>query len=142
LDIGLENEPRYWLTHIVEERSVAVILLTEDEMEIELFKQYRTVRICLPRNILSRDELIQTIESVMRKWQSLQRYEAHKDELERLANHDIGTGLLNRRTVSRRLEECMARARRYEEELSLLLLDITLPASQRKTGTRWGKPRF
>jgi diguanylate cyclase (GGDEF)-like protein len=125
VDIDLENEPKYWLTHIIEERSVAVILLTEDEMEVELTQAVPdSPVICLPVNILSRDELIQTIDSVMRKWHSLQRHEAHKDELERLANFDAGTGLLNRRTISRRVEECMARARRYEEELTLLLLDI------------------
>jgi len=44
--------------------------------------------------------------------------------VERLANYDHLTGLLNRRTVLRRLEECMARSRRYGEELSLVLFDV------------------
>jgi diguanylate cyclase (GGDEF)-like protein len=125
LDFELEDEFRYWLTHIIEERSVALIILTESDSEVEFTRSIPdSPVICLPINTLSRDELIQTIESVMRKWQSIKRNEAHKDELERLANFDVGTGLLNRRTISYRLDECMARARRYEEELSVLLLDV------------------
>jgi len=46
------------------------------------------------------------------------------DELARLAERDGLTGLLNRLALSRRLQEELARARRYKLPLSLLLLDV------------------
>ncbi|MDR5897579.1 diguanylate cyclase [Halomonas vilamensis] len=48
----------------------------------------------------------------------------HEQELERLANTDILTGLANRLSFDRRLELEMARSQRYQRPLSLIMLDI------------------
>lgn len=49
---------------------------------------------------------------------------AQEDRLRRLAVTDALTGLLNRRFFSQRLGEELARARRYETPLSLLIVDL------------------
>lgn len=48
----------------------------------------------------------------------------NEDELNRLANHDPLTGLLNRRGFERRLDEHLARARRHDPEGALIVLDL------------------
>lgn len=47
-----------------------------------------------------------------------------EEELERIANTDMLTGLANRLSFDRRLKMEIERARRYERPLSLLMLDI------------------
>lgn len=48
----------------------------------------------------------------------------HEQELKRVANTDMLTGLVNRMNFDRRLENEIERTRRYERPLSLIMLDI------------------
>ena len=59
-----------------------------------------------------------------KSWQQIRQSKANQEELERLANFDSLTGLLNRGAILRKLDEHIKHARRYKEELSLSLLDI------------------
>ena len=49
---------------------------------------------------------------------------SNQEQLERLANIDSLTGLLNRRAILNKLDEYIANTRRYEDNLSVLMLDI------------------
>jgi diguanylate cyclase (GGDEF)-like protein len=124
-DIDNSDDSKYWLGKILENQLVPVIVLTENELESQItgIIKDNTVNWMCKVNF-SREELLQTIDSIMLRWQAIRRNLAHREELERLANYDQLTGLLNRRAILGRLEECIARSRRYREELSILLLDI------------------
>jgi two-component system, cell cycle response regulator len=73
---------------------------------------------------LSKGRLEATIERALGRWQQLQRSRANQEELERLALHDAVTGLYNRRGIVTRLDDHIKHARRYTEELSILMADI------------------
>jgi diguanylate cyclase (GGDEF)-like protein len=125
VDIDAPEESRYWLEKMVENQLAAVVLLTGRAPEGETAQLVSDGRVgLLSKSNLTREELIQTIDGSVRRWQAVRRNLAHKDEIERLANCDPLTGLLNRRIVLRRLEEYIARARRYDESLSVLIMDI------------------
>lgn len=47
-----------------------------------------------------------------------------EQEMERLANYDLLTGLYNRRAILNKLDDQRKHARRYNEKLSLIMLDI------------------
>lgn len=125
VDLDMPDQSGYWLEKIVENQLAPVVALTGEEAYREMDEALGHGPVsCLSRDNLSREELNQAVDSAIRKWRAIRRNEAHKDELERMANYDFLTGLLNRRAALRRLEESMARSRRYGEELSLLLLDV------------------
>ncbi len=125
VDLDGADESRYWLEKMVENQLAAVVVLTARPPEGEVAQLVKDGRVgLLSKSNLSREELIQTIDAAVKQWQAVRRNLAHKDEIERLANCDPLTGLLNRRIVLRRLEEYIARARRYDESLSVLILDI------------------
>jgi diguanylate cyclase (GGDEF)-like protein len=125
MDIDTPEEARYWLEMILESRSAPVVALTQREIDKEMQQLVREGLVSpLFKDSLSRDELVQTIDSTLKRWYAIRRSYAHEAELERLANQDSLTNLLNRRSVLHRLEECAARARRYGEAVSVLLLDI------------------
>ena len=68
--------------------------------------------------------MAETIDDAIKRWRQIQQGRANQEELERLANIDSLTGLLNRGAILRKLSEQMKHAKRYREELSLSLLDI------------------
>lgn len=121
-ELGISD---YWLGRIVENQLAPVVVLTgswtEDEAEA-LFPRGTVHCICKSR--LSREHLIDTIDYAMTEWQAIRRGVARQDELEKLSNSDSLTGVYNRRATLQRLEESISRARRYHEELSILLFDV------------------
>ncbi len=56
--------------------------------------------------------------------QHLANLQDNQDELEHLAQHDMLTGLPNRRLFQQRLEQTLAHARRYGEPVCLLFIDL------------------
>jgi diguanylate cyclase (GGDEF)-like protein len=56
--------------------------------------------------------------------QHLAALQDNQDELEHLAQHDMLTGLPNRRLFQQRLEQTLAHARRYHESVYLLFIDL------------------
>jgi len=115
----------YRIRQIIEKHLVPVIVLTEhgnEETAVQLLKQ--GVIDYLPINSLSSMRLIEAIDQGIRKWQATQRSKALQEDLERQVNIEPLTGLLNRRMILQTLKESMKRARRYEERLCVLFLDI------------------
>lgn len=120
-----EGASGYWLRHILENQLAPVIVLVDQDDEYTMPEIYRQVpAISLSRARLSRDDVLQTVDATMARWQAIQRNVVQKAELERLANHDALTGLFNRRAVLSRLRESMARASEHGEQVSVLILDM------------------
>ncbi len=118
------DECRFWLKHLVESQSAPVVVLV-DQTQNELAEILGNGAVAtVSKNSMSRDDLFQAVESAMGKWRAIQRGETHKEALDRFANRDPLTGLLNRRSAMARLDESIGRARRYGEYLSVLLLDV------------------
>lgn len=125
MGIGYQDEPEFWLEEIGENHLAPVIVLNEPGMTSIPYTNHDNGSVTyLSKDRLTRDALFQTMESALKKWQAIKRNLAHKVELDRLANSDPLTGLLNRQAVLARLEECIANSRRYQTGLSILLLDI------------------
>ncbi len=119
------DESRYWLERLLENPTTPVVVLAGDANYDEISRSVsQRAASCLSKSSLSREELINSVDEALQKFQAIRRNIAHTGELERLANCDPLTGLLNRRALLQRLEEAIARARRYGESLSLLLLDL------------------
>jgi diguanylate cyclase (GGDEF)-like protein len=125
MGIGYQDEPEFWLEEIGENHLAPVIVINEPGMtNIPNTAHDNGSLTYLSKDRLTRDALLQSIESALKKWQAIKRNQAHKVELDRLANTDPLTGLLNRQAVLARLEECIANSRRYQTGLSILVLDI------------------
>jgi len=138
LDIDTLDTFGYWLEQIMQNHLAPVVVLTErwtEEETTELLPQ-EPVAFLFKRN-LSRNQLLDAIDGTVDNWQAVQRTLAHRNELDRLSNFDGLTGLLNRRSILNRLEEATARAKRYDEELSVVLLDVD---NFRKVNEGLGRP--
>jgi len=119
------SDDGYWLDQILENQLAPVVMLTGQGTEESMSRSVEKTPVdYVSKSSLSREQLIETIETAIAKWHAIQRNLAHTDELERLVNFDLLTGLLNRRAILRKMEEAMTRARRYDEDVSLLLLDV------------------
>ena len=126
MSIDMADESNiYRIRQIIEKHLVPVIVLTEngnEETAVQLLKQGAIDY--LPNSSLSSTRLIEAINQGIRKWKATQRSKALQEDLERQVNIDSLTGLLNRRMILKSLKESMKRARRYEEKLCVLFLDI------------------
>jgi diguanylate cyclase (GGDEF)-like protein len=114
-----------WLEEIVEKGVAPVVMLTgygSEDVAVEAMQRGAVGYI--PKNKLSRDRLIKAIDDAITRWSQLQQSKANQEELERIANYDSLTGLLNRRAVMQKLDEQVQHAKRYEEPLSIIMLDI------------------
>jgi diguanylate cyclase (GGDEF)-like protein len=126
MDIQMpEKSGMEWLAEIVEKRTAPVVMLTGSGSEEAAVQSLQKGAVgYLPKNKLSTEKLVETIDDAMNRWRQIQQSRANQKELERLANIDSLTGLLNRGAVLRKLDEQIKHAKRYKEKLSLSLLDI------------------
>lgn len=98
--------------------NVPIMFVTANALDDrEMLKGYELGAVDYLRKPFLRDELLARLQVMVRLKQ-------HQAELERKAYLDSLTGLPNRRHLSDRLEEELARARRHTHELSVLLLDL------------------
>lgn len=114
-----------WLREIVAKEMAPVVMLTghgNEEVAVESLQEGAIGY--LSKSRVSKEKLTDTIDTALDKWRNLLVSKATHEQLERMANIDSLTGLLNRRAILNKLEEAMAYARRYEEDLCILMLDI------------------
>ncbi len=114
-----------WLSEIVGKQVAPVVMLTgfgNEEIAVQSL-QHGAIGY-LPKDKLSAEKLVTTIDNAMEKWRELQASRANQEQLERMANIDSLTGLLNRRAIQNRLDDAIAHTRRYGGDLSVLMLDI------------------
>ncbi len=124
ISIHTVEDLQYWIDSITEQpRSPLLFLIDNTNEYIEQKLQERTVTY-INKNQLSRDALSQAIETTLKRWEKARQNAIHQDEFDKIANYDSLTGVLNRRAILNKLEECIAQARRYNTALSILLLDI------------------
>ena len=126
MDIQMpEKSGMEWLAEIVEKQTAPVVMLTGSGSEEVAVQSLQKGAVgYLPKSKLSTEKLAETIDDAMKRWRQIQQGRANQEELERLANIDSLTGLLNRGAILRKLSEQMKHAKRYRNELSLSLLDI------------------
>jgi len=126
MDIQMpEKSGMEWLAEIVEKQTAPVVMLTGSGSEEVAVQSLQKGAVgYLPKSKLSTEKLAETIDDAMKRWRQIQQGRANQEELERLANIDSLTGLLNRGAILRKLSEQMKHAKRYRDELSLSLLDI------------------
>ncbi len=81
-----------------------------------------------PLPLQRRDEIGSLARSFQQMHQQITQQLAdlrdNQEELEHLAQHDMLTGLPNRRLFQERLEQTLAHARRYGEQVCLLFIDL------------------
>jgi len=114
-----------WLVEIVDKQVAPVVIMTgfgNEDIAVQALQEGAIGY--LPKANLSEKKLMNTIDAALNKWRHMQQSMANQEELERLANLDSLTGLHNRRAILRRLDDEIKRAKRYKEELCLLMLDI------------------
>ena len=126
MDIQMpERSGMEWLKEIAGKQMAPVVMLTgHGNEEIAVLAIQQGAVGYLPKSKLSEKKLVDTIDDAIQKWRELILGKATQKQLERLANMDSLTGLLNRRAILSRLEEAIAHVKRYEEELCVLMLDI------------------
>ncbi len=126
MDIQMpEKSGMEWLREIVEKRVAPVVMLTgfgNEEMAVRSFQEGAFGY--LPKHKLSTLNLMETIEAAATKWREFLLGKANQEQLDRLVNIDALTGLFNRRALLSRFDEQIARAKRYQNELSVLMIDI------------------
>ena len=125
-----------WLAGISKKQLAPVVMLTRSRTEEVVMQRLREEAIaCLAKNSLSLDTLSNTIDAALDKWVRLQQARADREKLERLATYDSLTGLYNRHAILGRLRDQVNRAHRYNENFSLIMLDID---HFRKVNERYG----
>jgi diguanylate cyclase (GGDEF)-like protein len=127
---------REWLAEISKKQLAPVIMLTGAEAEETAAQTLQEGVVChLPKGSLSLDKLSSTINAALDEWIRLQQAKADGEKLERLATFDPLTGLYNLHAILGRLREQVNLANRYQENFSLILLDID---HFRKVNDRYG----
>ena len=114
-----------WLQEIAKGQLAPVIMLTgsgTEEVAVQAIQEGAVGY--LSKNNLSQEKLVNTIDAALDKWTRLQQARATEEKLERLAHFDSLTGLYNRQAILGKLRELINRAKRYNEDFSLSMLDI------------------
>ncbi len=126
MDIQMpEKSGMEWLAEIARKQTAPVVMLTgsgSEQVAVQSLDQGAVGY--LSKNRLSKESLVKTIDTVLEKWRRMQQAKADQERLERLAEFDSLTGLYNRRAILGWLDRQIKHGRRYDEEFSLLMLDI------------------
>ncbi|PCH59881.1 MAG: hypothetical protein COC19_06565 [SAR86 cluster bacterium] len=117
-----------WLSEIINDdgfKNVPVIMLTGNGDERIAVKAIRNgVSDYLVKSEITSDILVKAISNAVERNQLKSELEAKGDQLERLALTDFLTGISNRYSFDRELKKYISRAKRFDNKLALLFLDI------------------
>jgi two-component system cell cycle response regulator len=107
-------------------RSVLVIPFTLDRRRVGLFflRTERGERVLTDEDASFAEVVIKAAVAAIRRAQALESTRADNRRLEELATTDSLTRLLNRRALLERLSVEVDRARRFHQQLSMLMVDI------------------
>jgi len=120
-----EKSGMEWLAEISEKQTAPVVMLTGSGNERVAVQSIQTGAAgYLPKGRLSGENLASTIDEALNRWRQVQQARSDQEEMERLANFDSLTGLYNRRAILGRLDEQTRHAKRYQEDLSLIMADL------------------
>ena len=114
-----------WLDEITEKQLAPVVILTgfgSEEIAVESLEKGAIGY--LSKANLSLEKVGSAINDALYKWEKHLLLRGDLDELDRIISHDPLTGLLNRRTLDKKIEEEINRARRYEEGFVTIMIDI------------------
>lgn len=119
-DVAAQNAALHVTSMTEDEQVLAGAEITKEDHTIRQSTGEEVFRIISKRRsiFVDGDPVIVGVEHHITEWRLAER------ELKRLAEEDALTGIANRRHFSREAERAIERAHRYNEKLSLLMLDI------------------
>ncbi len=113
------------LVHILKRQRVPVVILTDPKTADAAEQPLQdTASGCLPKSNLSQQVLASIIDVTLDNRSRLQQAIVRNGETQELATFDLSTGLYNRQAILIRLRESLSFANRYNEDFSMIMLDI------------------
>jgi len=114
-----------WLSDITEKQLAPVVILTGfGSEEIAVESLHIGAVGYLSKVNLSTNKVNNAISNALDKWEKYLLLRGDLEELDRVISHDQLTGLLNRRTLIKKMDDEINRTRRYGDEFAILMLDI------------------
>ena len=126
LDLGLKGKSGMeWLQEITDHDIAPVVIVTgsgNEQTAVETMKSGAYDYI--PKAYLTYDLLLKSLINARDKWELLKEKERLQKELAHMAMYDALTDILSRRALLEQAEVERQRTKRYNRDLSLLMIDI------------------
>ena len=128
LDLELKGKSGMeWLLEIRDRDIAPVVIITghgDEQVAVEAMKSGAYDYI--PQAYLTYDQMCKSLVNAREKWNLLKEKERLQEELAHMAMYDALTDILSRRALLEQVEVERQRTRRYNRDLSLLMIDIDL----------------
>jgi len=126
LDLELKGKSGMeWLLEIRDRDIAPVVIITghgDEQVAVEAMKSGAYDYI--PQAYLTYDQMCKSLVNAREKWNLLKEKERLQEELAHMAMYDALTDILSRRALLEQVEVERQRTRRYNRDLSLLMIDI------------------
>jgi len=128
LDLKLKGKSGMkWLLEIRDRDIAPVVIITghgDEQVAVEAMKSGAYDYI--PQAYLTYDQMYKSLVNAREKWNLLKEKERLQEELAHMAMYDALTDILSRRALLEQVEVERQRTKRYNRDLSLLMIDIDL----------------
>ena len=128
LDLELKGKSGMeWLLEIRDRDIAPVVIITghgDEQVAVEAMKSGAYDYI--PQAYLTYDQMCKSLVNAREKWNLLKEKERLQEELAHMAMYDALTDILSRRALLEQVEVERQRTKRYNRDLSLLMIDIDL----------------
>jgi len=126
LDLELKGKSGIeWLQEIRDRDIAPVVIITghgDEQIAVEVMKSGAYDYI--PKAYLTYDQLSKSLINAREKWNLMKEKERLQEELAHMAMYDALTDILSRRALLEQAEVERQRTRRYNRDLSILMIDI------------------
>jgi len=126
LDLELKGKSGMeWLQEIRDRDIAPVVIITghgDEQIAVEVMKSGAYDYI--PKAYLTYDQLSKSLINAREKWNLMKEKERLQEELAHMAMYDALTDILSRRALLEQAEVERQRTRRYNRDLSILMIDI------------------
>ncbi|MFB0517380.1 MAG: diguanylate cyclase [Candidatus Neomarinimicrobiota bacterium] len=126
LDLALSGKSGMeWLQEIQERDIAPVVIITGDGNERIAVEAMKSGALdYIPKTYLTYDQLTKSLVNAREKWDLRKEKERLQEELARMAMYDALTDILSRRALIEQVEFETQRTKRYNRNLSILMIDI------------------